>query len=227
MVALSDSKSSGLMNLNSKVTNLCLRSCIPEFTCLLNLCINKGTFPSDWKAGNVPIPKGDKMKIMGNIRPISLLPSPGKILEHIMHRQMYAYLMEYNLLSPKQTGFRKNFGIQDATIDLVSFVQERFNDKRMFYVYTSTWPRSLDIGILLSKLESLGFEGTFLKLLKRYSTGRRQVTNFNGCISKVGTVEFGVAQGSVLGPLLFSIYMNDLPTIFTILDVRRRYGPLL
>lgn len=125
---LSDSKSLGLSHLNCRLLNLCLWNSIPEMTDLFNLCVNRGIFPTTWKEGTVvPIPKGNKVKTLENIQPNSLLPTPGKVLEHFIHRRIYLYLMEHNLLSTKQTGFRKYYGIHDAIIDLVNFIHNRFN----------------------------------------------------------------------------------------------------
>lgn len=133
------------------------------------------------------------------------------------------YLMENSLLSPKQSGFRKNYGIYDPTIDLVSFIHNSFNQRLnvlCIYIDMAKAFNSLDVNILLEKLYSLGFEGKELELLKSYSTQRKQITIFDGMVSSSGTVEYGVAQGSVLGPLLFSIYFNDLPNIFNKLQIR-------
>lgn len=222
--SLSNSKSSGIADLNCKLLNMCLRCSVVEFTSLLNLCKDKGVFPDRWKVGTVvPIPKGNKIPLLENIRPISLLPTPGKVFEHLIHHRMYQYLSEHNLLSTKQSGFRKHYGIHDATIDLVNFMHSRFNEKKhvlCIYIDMAKAFNSLSINILMAKLQRLGFDGKSLELLKSYSEQRKQVTNFNGDTSDVGSVEFGVAQGSVLGPLLFSVYMNDLPNIFVTLDIR-------
>lgn len=79
---------------------------------------------------------------------------------------------------------------------------------------------SVDCRILLQKLEGSGIKGKTLDLLASYSLDRKQCTNFNGCLSEVGSVEYRVAQGSVLGPLLFAHYMNDLPDYFTVLNLQ-------
>lgn len=171
---------------------------------MLNLCVDRGVFRDSWKVGTVvPIPKNNKSRSPENIRPISLLPTPGKVLEHLIHHRIYQYLSEHKLLSDKQVGLRKFYGIHDATIDLVNFIHTKFNEKKQvlcIYVDMAKAFYALSIDILLEKLQRLGFEGKALELLKSYSENRRQVTILNGCTSEEGQVEFGVAQGSVLGP---------------------------
>lgn len=106
----------------------------------------------------VPIPKGNKV---WNIRPISLLPTPGKVWEHIMHQHIYQYLSENRLLSPKQTGFRKYYGIHDATIYLFKFIHNKFNEKQLvlcIFIDMAKAFNSLNISILLSKLSRLGLK---------------------------------------------------------------------
>lgn len=172
ILALSNNKSSGIRHLNCRILKLCLQNCRLEFTQLLNSCVTQGIFPAKWKeAVVVPIPMGGKAMTLSNIRPISLLPTPGKILERFMHHRIYLYLMENNLFSSKQTGLRKHFGIHDATIDLVNFIHLGFNKRNhvlCIFVDMAKAFNSLDVNIHLSKLERLGFEGQFLELLKSY-----------------------------------------------------------
>lgn len=160
---LSDVKSSGIMQLNSKILNPCMKVAVRELTHLLNQCIRRGEFPTKWKQGIVvPIPKGNKIKTLNNIRPITLLPTPGKILEQFMHERIYMYLMENKLLSDKQTGFRKNFGIHDPIIDLVNFIHRCLNVKKQvvcIFVDMAKAFNSLNTTILLDKLHRMGFEG--------------------------------------------------------------------
>lgn len=217
-------KSSGIVQLSTKILKECLIGSVSNFTKLLNSCVDLGIFPAQWKRATViPIPKGNKQKTLGNIRPISLLPTPGKIFERLIYNRLYDYLQMNELLSSKQAGFRRNFGVHDPLIDLVNFINLKFNESKYVvcvFVDLAKAFNSLNNNILLSKLYSLGVDGNTLQLLESYTKGREQVTNLNGSISDVGKMEYGVAQGSILGPLLFSIYMNDLPMFFKHMDVR-------
>lgn len=112
---------------------------------------------SNWKqAIVVPIPKGKKKRVVSNIRPISLLPTPGKIFEKIIHRKMYCYLQENCLLTPMQSGFRKNYGIYDPIIDLLNFINIKFNENKFVlcvYVDMAKAFNSIECHKLLVKLE--------------------------------------------------------------------------
>lgn len=125
---LDTSKSSGIPSLSTKILKECLAFTVVKFTHLLNICIEKGVFPDKWKrAIVVPIPKGLNSKEIKNILPISLLPSPGKILKSFILRRMNSFLLENGLLCSEQSGFRKNFGTFDPITELLSYVNDSFN----------------------------------------------------------------------------------------------------
>lgn len=217
-------KSSGIPQISCRILKSCLLSTAKRFTDLLNSCVRKGIFPRKWKqALVVPIPKGRGSKLVSNIRPISLLPVTGKILEKIMLARMQPYLLSNGLICTEQSGFRKNFGTFDPITELFSFVNRSFNERKMtlcIYIDMAKAFNCLDCNILAQKLYDLGFEGTFYNLLKSYLTEREQAVNFNGELSEMNSLSFGVAQGSILGPQMFSLYMNDLPKFFKHMTVR-------
>lgn len=175
----------------------------------MNSCIDNGIFPNRWKqALVVPIPKGRNSKLVSNIRPISLLPVTGKILEKLMLSRMEAYLLGNDLICEEQSGFRKNFGTFDPISELFSFVNSSFNENKMtlcIYIDMAKAFNCLDCQVLAQKLYNLGFEGTFFDLLKSYLSGRKQAVNFNGELSSMKSLSYGVAQGSILGPQMFSL----------------------
>lgn len=139
------------------------------------------------------------------------------------YRKINMYLQEHKLLSNKQAGFRWYYGVHDPLIDLTTFVNRNFNKGKIvlcIYVDLARAFNSLDNSIIVDKIEKLGFKDNMLQLLRDYTLNRKQVMNLDDNLSSVGTVKYGVAQGSVLWPLLLSLYMNNLPDIFNILDLR-------
>ena len=163
----------------------------------------------------VPIPKEGNHKIASNNRPISLLPILSKVCEKVALNQLTEYLNKYNLLSPCQSGNKRNHSTETININTTDRILKSMDQKKLtalILIDLSKAFDSIDHSILLRKLKAVGVSLSALEWFQSFLTDRRQYVRIGSSTSNPLKIMHGVSQGSMLSPLLFSIYTNDLPS---------------
>ena len=182
---------------------------------IINLSFTTGIYIDKLKISKIiPIYKEKGSKCVSkNYRPISLLSNINKIIEKIMHLRLYNFLEEQDSIYDYQFGFRKNHSTNHALIDLTEDIRQAIDSNKFacgVFIDLQKAFDTVDHNILLKKLDHYGIRGIANDWFKSYLENRKQFVSISGFASNLRNMDFGVPQGSVIGPSLFLIYINDV-----------------
>ena len=203
--------------MNARIFKSTYKSILPHLVHLFNLCLKEGVFPRKLKIAVIkPIFKTGDSGSFSNYRPISILPLLSKILEKIIYNRLITHFSDNKLLSEKQFGFRKGLATYMPILLIQELITKAFEEEEHIVGIFLDLKKAFDTVdhiILCKKLKKYGISGKALHILKSYLANRKETVNIRDTYSKFEEMNIGVPQGSILGPLLFIIYINDLPNV--------------
>ena len=220
ILGLKNSKSCGVDNIDTYILKLMVDEVLPAITHIVNLSIQHGTFPSLYKRSKViPLHKKDDPLEAKNYRPVAILCIISKVIERAVFIQVVEYMNTNELFHPNHHGFRAHHSTSTAMIQMYDSWVQAVDKGELAGVCMLDMSAAFDVvdhRILLSKLKLYGFDSEALSWIENYLQGRSQAVYIDGALSSFLPVNVGVPQGSILGPLCYILFTNDLPE--TVLD---------
>ena len=211
---LGANKATGLDGIPSRFIKDSAGSVTMPIAHIINLSIITGVVPDDLKSARVvPLFKKNDNTETGNYRPVSILNIVSKVLERVVYDQFESYLLQNKLIFEYQSGFRRGFSTSTCLTHLsdhIRFQIDKRNFTGMVLLDLQKAFDTVDHGVLLIKLEAIGLDADGLRWFRSYLSDRTQLVDVHGTCSSFANVTYGVPQGSILGPLLFLIYVNDM-----------------
>jgi len=155
----------------------------------------------------------NERNLITNYRPVSLLPICGKIFKEVIFNNIYGYIFKNNFISDKQSGYRQNDSTIKQLLSITHEIYKAFDESQeiraVFLDISRAFDRVWHEGLIF-KLKTIGIEGEMINILENFLSGRMQRVAMNGSTSQWEKIEAGVPQGSILGPILFLVYINDI-----------------
>ena len=208
------SNSCGIDRISLFFIQTSLDEIVAAITGIFNFSIDKSIFPDKWKIAIIKtIPKTNNPFRLKDYRPISLLPILAKIFEKIIADQMKKYLLGHKVLNKYQSGYKPNHSCTSALLHISDYMYQGMDNGEIIFLILLDYSKAFDIAchdLIIAKLRALGFEESALSWLKSYLYGRQQKVILESGESTLVTLKNGVPQGSILGPLLFTVLVNDI-----------------